>query len=104
MKTNSMSIRLTTAAAIFITAIFSILPAAQSQQANTKPPVIPLIVMNDVPLLDAIKNLARQANKNYIIDPQVLTNYGQMVSVRLENKSAQKALNAVLTKHDLVMV
>src|ERR1700694_382634 len=30
--------------------------------------VIPLIVMDDVPLTDAIKNLARQAGLNYLID------------------------------------
>jgi len=33
--------------------------------------VIPLIVMDDVPLTDAIKNLARQAGLNYILDPKV---------------------------------
>ena len=33
--------------------------------------VIPTIVMDEVPLTDAIKNLARQAGLNYILDPKV---------------------------------
>ena len=38
--------------------------------------VIPLIVMDDVPLTDAIKNLARQAGLNYMLDPKVA--FGQV--------------------------
>src|SRR5262245_38310902 len=104
MKRNTMPVRLPITFVIIITAIFSIIPVARSQQDNTKPPVIPLIVMDEVPLLDAIKNLARQANKNYIIDPQVLTSFGQTVSIRLQNKSAEQALDVVLTNHNLVLV
>src|SRR5262249_42039401 len=59
--------------------------------------VIPLIVMDDVPLTDAIKNLARQAGLNYILDPKVA--FGQpgpdgrpipqpSVSIRWENVTA----------------
>src|ERR1039458_3936079 len=38
--------------------------------ANTAQPkaIIPLIVMDDVPLTDAIRNLARQAEINYMLD------------------------------------
>ena len=38
--------------------------------AKTNQP-IPLIVMDEVPLEDAIKNLARQAGLNFIIDPRI---------------------------------
>src|SRR5215831_14790714 len=65
--------------------------------------VIPLIVMDDVPLTDAIKNLARQAGINYMLDPKI--SYGQpdakgvpsvqpTVSIRWENVTAEQALGA----------
>src|SRR5579859_2411376 len=75
--------------------------------------VIPLIVMDEVPLTDAIKNLARQAGLNYMLDPKV--NYGSigpdgrpipqpMVSLRWENLTPDQALNAVLNNYNLQMV
>jgi type II secretory pathway component GspD/PulD (secretin) len=100
MKTNTMPVRLPMTVAIIIAAILSIIPVARSQQ-DTK---IPLIVMDNVPLMDAIKNLARQAGINYIIDPRVLTNYSEMVSVRLENKTAEQALSMMLTNHNLTLI
>src|SRR5258708_14050887 len=65
--------------------------------------VIPLIVMEDVPLSDAIKNLARQAGINYILDPRV-SGSGPTVSGRWENKTAEQLLGTVLEEHKLVMV
>jgi len=73
-------------------------------------PVIPLIVMDDVPLTDAIRNLARQAGLNHMLDPKIA--YGQpgpdgkptmqpMVSLRWENVTAQQALNALLMNYNL---
>ena len=79
--------------------------------ANADPgSVIPLIVMDDVPLTDAIKNLARQAGLNYILDPKV--SFGQVgpdgkavaqpsVSIRWENVTAAQALNALLSTYNL---
>jgi type II secretory pathway component GspD/PulD (secretin) len=75
--------------------------------------VIPLIVMDDVPLTDVIKNLARQANLNYMLDPKI--NYGQraadgtvvpqpMVSLRWENLTPDQALGAVLNNYNLQIV
>src|SRR5215831_18519962 len=72
--------------------------------------VIPLIVMDDVPLTDAIKNLARQAGLNYLLDPKI--GFGQpspdgkptpqpTVSIRWENVSAEQALNALLGNYNL---
>src|SRR5581483_2866024 len=72
-----------------------------SHPAKPAAPIIPLIVMDDVPLTDAIKNLARQANINYMLDPRI--SFGQPgpngqpvpqpnVSIRWENISAEQAL------------
>src|SRR5207249_8515506 len=75
--------------------------------------VIPLIVMDDVPLTDAIKNLARQAGLNYMLDPKI--GFGQpgpdgkvvaqpSVSIRWENITAEQALNALLNNYSLQLV
>lgn len=76
-------------------------------------PIIPLIVMDEVPLTDAIKNLAVQANIKYAIDPKI--NYGQAdangnippqpsVSLRWTNLTAADALKAILQNYNLVML
>src|ERR1039458_8606234 len=75
--------------------------------------VIPLIVMDDVPLTDAIRNLARQAGLNYLLDPSI--GFGQVgtdgkptpqpsVSIRWENITAEQALNALLNNYTLQLV
>src|SRR5205809_853893 len=75
--------------------------------------VIPLIVMDDVPLTDAIKNLARQAGLNYMLDPKI--QFGQpgpdgrptpqpSVSIRWENVTAEQALNALLNNYSLQLI
>ena len=86
-------------------------PAADSAaQPNI---VIPLIVMDDVALTDAIRNLARQAEINYMLDPKI--GYGQMgsdgrtnvqpnVSIRWEKITAEQALNALLNNYSLQLV
>jgi type II secretory pathway component GspD/PulD (secretin) len=72
--------------------------------------VIPLIVMDDVPLTDAIRNLARQANLNYMLDPSL--SFGKTgpdgravpqptISIRWENITAQQALGALLNNYNL---
>jgi type II secretory pathway component GspD/PulD (secretin) len=87
-------------------------PAA-SATINPSAPVIPLIVMDDVPLTDAIKNLARQAGLNYMLDPKI--GYGQpgpdgrptpqpSVSIRWENVTAEQALNALLSNYSLQLM
>src|SRR5260221_1006260 len=88
--------------------------APASADAATAAPqpgaVIPMIVMDDVPLTDAIKNLARQAGLNYMLDPKVA--FGQVgpdgkpipqptVSIRWENVTAEQALNALLGNYNL---
>jgi type II secretory pathway component GspD/PulD (secretin) len=69
--------------------------------------------MDDVPLTDAIRNLARQAGLNYVLDPKI--GYGQpgpngqvtaqpSVSIRWEGVTAEQALNALLNNHSLQLV
>lgn len=86
-------------------------PAPDAAAAAPQPgAVIPLIVMDDVPLTDAIKNLARQAGLNYMLDPKVA--FGQVgpdgkpvpqptISIRWENVTAEQALNALLANYNL---
>ena len=68
--------------------------------------------MDEVPLTDAIKNLARQANLNYMLDPKIPygsvgpdghTNPQPMVSLRWENLTADQALGAVLNNYNLTV-
>src|SRR5450759_3085723 len=72
--------------------------------------IIPLIVMDEVPLTDAIKNLARQAGLNYMLDPKI--GFGQIgtdgkataqpsVSIRWEKITAEQALAALLNNYGL---
>ena len=87
--------------------------AAKASSAAQTGTVIPLIVMDDVPLTDAIRNLARQAGINYVLDPKI--GFGQIgtdgkttaqpnVSLRWENISAEQALTALLNNYTLQLV
>ena len=86
---------------------------ANANSAAQPGTVIPLIVMDDVPLTDAIRNLARQAGINYMLDPKI--GFGQVgpdgkvtpqpnVSIRWENITAEQALNALLNNYTLQLV
>ncbi len=89
-------------------------PPSNNNSQRDPNAVIPLIVMDEVPLTDAIKNLARQAGLNYMLDPKI--NYGAAgpdghvsnpqptVSLRWENLTADQALNAVLNNYNLIIV
>jgi type II secretory pathway component GspD/PulD (secretin) len=74
--------------------------------------VVPLIVIEDVPLPDAIRNLARQMNLNFILDPRVPgSTFGPgrslpkpNVSGRWPNATARAALESLLKDHKLLMV
>jgi type II secretory pathway component GspD/PulD (secretin) len=66
--------------------------------------VIPLIQIEDVPLTDAIRNLARQANLNFQFDPRITSSNQPNVSIRFENVTAAEALQAVLDNYDLQLV
>jgi type IV pilus assembly protein PilQ len=92
-------------------------PAAPSATTNApaqRDPnaVMPLISMEDVPLTDAIKNLARQAGLNYMLDPHIPflapgpdgRSQQPNVSLRLENVTADQALGALLNNYSLQIV
>jgi type II secretory pathway component GspD/PulD (secretin) len=94
-------------------AIAAAAPTGEGNPVKDTGVIIPLIVMDDVPLTDAVKNLARQADLNYMLDPKVT--FGQtgadgravpqpMVSLRWENVTAIQALDALLNNYNLQMV
>jgi type IV pilus assembly protein PilQ len=66
--------------------------------------IVPLIVIDEVPLTDAIRNLARQSNLNFQFDPKITGSNQPNVSIRFENVTAQEALLAVLENHNLSLV
>ena len=78
-------------------------PAAVAGGAGKPDELVPLIVIDDVPLTDAIRNLARQSALNFQFDPRVTTSNQPNVSIRFENVSAQEALLAVLDNYSLVL-
>jgi len=68
--------------------------------------VVPLIVIDDVPLKDAIQNLARHAGLNVKFDPNVVRAFERDsdVSIRWEDISARQALAALIDNYGLVIV
>jgi type IV pilus assembly protein PilQ len=79
-------------------------PAANAASAGSPTDVVPLIVIEDVPLTDAIRNLARQSSLNFQFDPRVTSSNQPTISIRFENVTAQEALNAVLENYNLALV
>jgi type II secretory pathway component GspD/PulD (secretin) len=87
-------------------------PAAGNVQTQAAE-VVPIIVIDEAPLIEAVKTLARQANINFILDPR-LTNPepgpdGQVpvppnVTIRFENVTAEDALLAVLETYGLQLL
>jgi len=78
--------------------------AAKDAQAAAPDEVVPLIVIDEVPLTDAIRNLARQSNLNFQFDPRVTSSNQPTVSIRFENVTAAEALQAVLDNYNLQLV
>ena len=85
-------------------------PAAAPAGAGSTGPdakiedVVPLIVIDDVPLTDAVRNLARQSNLNFQFDPRITSSNQPNVSIRFENVTATEALMAVLENYNLQLV
>ena len=88
-------------------------PAVTAPAAAQPGTVLPLIVMDEVSLREAIRNLARGAGLNYMLDPKI--GFGQMgtdgkpipeptVSIRWENVTAEQALLSLLNNYDLQLV
>ncbi len=97
--------------AVVVTLLISAALAAPPDAAP-KDEVLPLIVIDDVPLTAAIKNLARHSGvSNYILDPRVPGSgfaagpaREPSVSLRRENVTARAAFNELLQQHELVMI
>ena len=94
-------------------AVSTATPADSSADTAQPKAIIPLIVMDDVPLTDAIRNLARQAEINYMLDPKI--GFGQIgtdgkatpqpsVSIRWEKITAEQALTALLNNYTLQLI
>ena len=80
--------------------------ATNAPSTNSVPTgeIVPLIVIDDVPLLDAVKNLTRQASLNFQFDPRVNTMSNQPnITIRFENVTAEDALAAVLDNNGLTI-
>lgn len=78
--------------------------ATKDAPAGGPDEVVPLIVIDEVPLTDAIRNLARQSNLNFQFDPRVTSSNQPTVSIRFENVTAAEALQAVLDNYNLQLV
>lgn len=89
--------------ATFLSLILTAPSPTSAQQAATTNQVIPLIVMDDVPLDDAIRNLASVAGINYILDPRI-SGSRPTVNGRWENTTAEQVLGKMLQEHKLTMV
>jgi RNA polymerase sigma factor (sigma-70 family) len=66
--------------------------------------VIPIIVMDDAHLTDAVRNLARMAGRDYTLEPMIRGPDGKpmtepTVSLRWTNLTAEQALNALLEQY-----
>ena len=87
-------------------ALAAILGAVAWAAPPAKEEVIPLIEMEKVPLTDAIRQLARQAHLNILLDPRLSAPpYDRMtVSIRWQEVTAREALDALLDNYGLVLV
>ena len=100
---SSFSLRYAPALAILVIAACT---------ATAADDTIPRIDIENVPLADAIRNLARHSGLNYILDPRVPgSEFGRgrlaapiNINVHWTNLSPQTALSALLKAYDLTMV
>ena len=78
--------------------------SSQGRQTSAATERIPIVKLEAVPLLDAIKNLARQAQINYIVDPQILSSSSlnmSNITMTLTDVTAEQALDVILKNHNL---
>src|SRR5262245_60563361 len=92
-------VSLSVAVAAFVGATVSAAPSRPDE-------VIPLIQMDEVPLTDALRQMARKAHLNVLLDPRLSeAPYKTMtVSIRWENITVKEALGALLDNYGLAMV
>jgi hypothetical protein len=108
MKTTLLDLRHRTA--VLVTFLASAVATPQigtSQAVGGAQQVIPLIQMEQVPLVDAIRNLARQEGINYLLNPRVSSSSvgpgSRLVNLRWTNLTAHEALCRLLNEHQLAM-
>jgi type II secretory pathway component GspD/PulD (secretin) len=89
--------------AVVLGATWVLIPAAIAQSAANTNKIIPLIVLDDVPLNEAIRKFARMAGINIILDPR-LSGSRPTVTGRWENRTAEEMLATVLKEENLRMV
>jgi len=71
----------------------------------TEQEVLPLVWFDEAPLSDVIITLARQAaHLNVLFDPEVRARLGTPLSIRLENLTAEAALEVILSTNNLRLV
>jgi len=88
---------------VLVLAFFTALPLRSALPVEDE--VIPLIEMENIPLVDAIRQLARKARLNIVIDPKVPVVFERAtVSIRWHDVTAKEALTALLDNYDLVLV
>lgn len=90
------------AVAAFVGVTAAANPAPNQAPANNDN--IPLIVIDNLPLVDAIRNLAWQAGGNYILDLRVSGSPGPPISVRVTNATAREGLDTLLKEYKLTLV
>lgn len=87
--------------------------ASAAAEGSMEAEVVPLIVIDGAPLIEAVKTLARQAGINFILDPRLtdpepgpdgVVPPEPNVTIRFENVTAEDALVAVLDTYNLIMV
>jgi hypothetical protein len=86
---------------------------ASAQPASRAEETLPLIILEEVPLPDAIRNLARQSSLNLILD-QKLASFSvgadgkpcrpPNITKRFEKVSARQAMGQIAAEHKLVLV
>ena len=88
-------------------AILGVKPVPASQVGTNAGAVIPLMVMDDVPLSEAISKLATAAQLQLTLDPlwPESANKGRVaVSFRWQKITARQALVALLDNHELILI
>jgi hypothetical protein len=92
--------------------IFLLEPGHAPAGTPSAPEVAPLYVIDNVPLTDAIRNVARQMELNIILDPNVpgaaivagRRSKEPLISNRWTNTSPEQVLRSILKSHQLILV
>jgi hypothetical protein len=90
-----------------LAAFFAVQTLAHPAPATPDPSAeetVPLIVIDDVRLVDAVGNLARHLDLNYILDPRIGPGLQAPISVRLTNVTGFAALNGILQQQKLAFI